>query len=143
MPEERIYNELQKYQKALFVVLGIAGTLLITALIGDTRFYPGDAPCGWFGLWFLTTVSCIPLGIVMLIGNWWKEISLEVRRRTAMGYLLVGFINFISLALLARWYSITSYTFTIPLAFAYGIVLVIISVRLNAIGKDEKEELFP
>ena len=25
MPEERIYNELEKYRKALFVILGIVG----------------------------------------------------------------------------------------------------------------------
>ena len=143
MPAERIYNELEKYKKALLVVLGIVGTLLFTALIGDTRFYPGDAPCGWFGLWFLTTVACIPLGIVMLFGNWWREIPLEDRRRTAMGYLLVGFINFISLAFLTRWYSIASYAFTIPLTVGYGIILLIITTRLNIVVKEEKEELFP
>jgi len=79
----------------------------------------------------------------MLIGSWWKEIPLEDRGRTAMGFLLVGLNNFISLAFIARWYSIDSYAFTIPLAFAYGIVLLIISDRLNAVGKEEKEELFP
>jgi len=103
MSEEKISQELQKYRKALLVILGI----------------------------------------VMLVGSWWRQMPLVDRRGTAMGYLLVGFINFISPAFLARWYSSASYVFTIPLALAYGIVMLIVYARLNTVKQGEKEELFP
>ena len=139
MTDEKKIQALHENQKALLVIYGIIGTLLLLALAGDTNH---EAHFGWFVLWFMTTVSSIPFGVVMIIGRWWKEVPLEMRRGTAMGYLLVGFVNLISLALDLRWYSM-SYVFTIPLALFYGAGLLVVNTRLRAVGNGEKEELFP
>jgi len=139
MTDEKRIQALNENQKALLVIYGIVGTLLLLSLAGDTNH---EAHWGWFVLWFITTVSSIPFGIVMLIGRWWKEIPLEMRRGTAMGYLLVGLVNLISLALDLRWYSM-SFIFTIPLVLFSGVALLVVNMRLRAVGIGEKEELFP
>ena len=139
MTDEKKIQALHENQKALLVIYGVVGTLFLLALAGDTNH---AAHRGWFVLWFLTTVSSIPFGVVMIIGRWWKEVPLELRRRTAMGYLLVGFVNLISLTLDLRWYSM-SWVFTIPLALFYGVALLVVNTRLRIVGIGEKEELFP
>lgn len=139
MNDDKKIQALHQNQKALLVIYGIVGTLFLLSLAGDID---RETPWGWFVLWFLTTVSSIPFGIVMLTGRWWKEIPLEKRRGTAMGYLIVGFVNLISLALDLRWYSM-SYIFTVPLALLYGVALLLVNIRLRGMGITEKEELFP
>ena len=138
MSEDKLNRALREFKQALLVIFGIALSLLVIALSGtEPRL---AVPWGWSALWVATTVGSIPLGIVMLIGSWWRKLPLVERRGPAMGYLLVGLINFISLSLELLWE--TSGTLVIC-PIVYGLLLLPVYVRVYNVEDREKEELFP
>lgn len=138
MSEEKLNRALHEFKQALLVIFGIALSLLVISLSGTEPQI--SVPWGWSALWFATTIGSIPLGIVMLIGSWWRKLPLVERRGPAMGYLLVGLINFISLSL--EWLWETSGTLVIC-PIVYGLLLLPVYVRIFNVKDGEKEELFP
>lgn len=71
MPEEKVERTFRQYQQALWLVYGISLTLLISVIAGD---YPGhqiSIPVGCAGLWVFTTAGSIPLGIRLVVSDWW------------------------------------------------------------------------
>jgi hypothetical protein len=144
MSEDKVARALLQYKQALLVVLGIVFALWVIALTGDTVFHLYEVSAGWFGLWLATTIGSIPLGIAMLISNWWRILPLTDRRTTAMGYLLVGFINFFSLALHLRFLGGATGLLCISgIPVVYGLILVPVYVRVYVAEDKDREELFP
>jgi hypothetical protein len=141
MSEDKVARALLQYKQTLLVILGIVFTLWVIALTGDAVYHLYGVSAGWFGLWLATTIGSIPLGIAMLISNWWRNLPLIDRRGTAMGYLLVGFINFISLALHLRFLGKAISLVCIPVV--YGLMLIIVYVRVYVAEDKDRETLFP
>ncbi len=142
MSEQRALRRLATLKRDMLIVVGVAFTLLILAAVGDTRFSSsGFIPVGWLGLWIVSTLGSIPLGIVLLIGPSWRSVSLRERRGIAMGYLIVGFVNLLALAMHLMHASNAVPFFMCPVG--YGVVVLALYARVY--GSDERieEELFP
>lgn len=88
---------LETLRRALPALYGCVLTLLVTVVLGDLRYFSGEAPVGWFVLWGLTTLAGVPTGIYLLWKRPWGAVPLKVRRGTAVGYLMVGFVNLVGL----------------------------------------------
>ncbi len=140
--EEKYTRYLHEFSRALLVVLGIVFTLLITTVAGDTLRYMHGAPFGWFVLWFITTLGSVPLGVAMLIGSGWKMLPILQRRGTALGYLVAGFVNCLSLVLHMLGTSRSFPIFIVPV-FLYGLALTVVYARVYTAEDKTKEELFP
>jgi hypothetical protein len=136
--EEKLNRALQEFKQALLVVFGIALSLLVISLSDSTSRQ--SVPWGWSALWVATTLGSIPLGVVMLIGSWWRKLPLAQRRGPAMGFLLVGLFNFVSLSLELLWETSGS---LVICPIAYGLLLLPVYVRIYNVEDREKEELFP
>jgi hypothetical protein len=139
--EEKYTRYLHEFSQALLVVLGVVFTLLVVVVSGDTMWYGHGAPFGWFALWFITTTGSIPLGVAMLIGGGWKKLPISRRRATAMGYLLVGFVNFFSLAVHMSTTAPGIPIYILPVG--YGLVLMVVYARVYNAEDKAKEEMFP
>ncbi len=80
-------------------------------------------------------------GIVMLVGPSWRSVDFAQRRGVAFGYLGVGFINTLGLAVWssldssgpALWYLVT----------AYALVLLVVYAATQPRRRAADEELFP
>jgi len=141
MSESKYRRSLLEFRRALLFVFGSVFTLLVTAAAGDTT--PGKALfgvlIGWFILWLITTIGGIPLGIVMLIASGWRQLPLTERRGIAIGYLLVGLVNFLSLSIHVA-HSVPGFPAYAPVVI-YGLVFSVVYAKVYA--TDEKsEELF-
>ncbi len=140
--EEKHARYLHEFSRALLVVLGIVFTLLVVVVSGDTMWYGHGAPFGWFSLWFITTIGSVPLGVAMLIGSGWKMLPILQRRGTALGYLVAGFVNCLSLALHMLGTSRGVPIFIVPV-FLYGLALMVVYTRVYGAEEKAKEEMFP
>ena len=139
--EEKYTRYLHEFSRALLVVLGIVFTLLVNVMAGDLLQYRYGAPFGWFVLWLITTVGSIPLGTTLLIGSGWRKLPISQRRGPAMGYLVVGFMNFFSLAIFMLGSAPGVPAYAMPIG--YGLVLMLVYARVYASEDKAKEELFP
>jgi hypothetical protein len=140
MVEEKYIHDLHRLRELFLIFIGIAVTLLVTAASGDTPSFTSGIPLGWFTLWIVLTISGIPLGILLLLGPGWRRLPLLQRRGIAMGFLMIGFINFFSLALHLFRVSPGFPAFICPVV--YALILFVVYVRVY-IGEDRKEEYFP
>jgi hypothetical protein len=136
MADERALQRLKVLREVLLVSSGIVLTLLLTVF----RQGGESLPFGWIALWVITTFGCVPMGIYLLIGSSWRAVPLGSRRGPAMGYLLVGFANFFSLALNVMYTSEVAPILFVPLVYALGLGAVYL--RLFR-GEGKAEELFP
>lgn len=96
MSEGKVERSFRRYSQTLGIVSGIAMALFITVFTGDYGFSIA-IPVGASSLWLITTVYSILVGLRLALSSRWDKIPFVERRRTAVGYLLVGFINWISL----------------------------------------------
>jgi hypothetical protein len=99
MVESLYLRRLAQFRKALLFLAGCSSALFVTIVTGDLSSLNSAFPSGWFVLWLLTIIGSVPLGIVMLIGSGWKELPMVERRATAMGFLAVGFVDLLGLAI--------------------------------------------
>jgi hypothetical protein len=142
MSEEEKYTRfLHEFSRALLVVLGIAFALLVFVIAGDTKPYMHETPFGWFTLWLITTIGSVPLGSAMLIGSGWRKLPISQRRGPAMGYLVVGFINFFSLAIFVLGSAPGVPAYLVPIG--YGLMLMLVYARVYGAEDKAKEEMFP
>jgi hypothetical protein len=141
MENEILIEQLQRLRRDLLVVYGIVVTLFIVAAAGDTALGQGGLPIGWFGLWLLTTLGSIALGTVLLIAPKWRRVDLVHRRWPAMGYLLVGLINLMSLSLHLLHENPGVPIFVCPVT--YALLLIVIYARVTAGEEKTEEDLFP
>ena len=93
MTDDVFQRRLERLRRWLPAIYGCVLTLLVAVILGDLRYFTGEAPVGWFLLWGVTTFGCVPLGILLLLQRSWGSIPLKERRGPAFAYLLVGFIN--------------------------------------------------
>jgi len=127
-------------RRALPAIYGCALTLLFTVILGDLRYFAGEAPAGWFVLWGLTTLACVPAGLLLLVNRWWGSIPLKARRGTAFGYLMVGFINLVSLG----FFSVNEAGVLCLLApIPYAALLGLIYLRVFWMEDRDSGEVFP
>ncbi len=140
--EEKFTRHLHVFSQVLLVVWGIVFTLLFTTVAGDARRYVFGAPLGWSALWLITTIGSVTVGVAMLIGGGWKTLPILQRRGTAMGYLVAGFVNCLSLALHMLGTSRSFPIFIVPV-FLYGLALTVVYVRVYGAEEKAKEEMFP
>lgn len=136
MSDEHALQRLKVLREILLVSAGVVLTLLVTVFRQGLE----DLPFGWTALWVITTLGCVPMGIFLLIGRAWKGVPLGQRRGLVMGYLLVGFVNFFSLALNVMYTSEVAPILCVPLAYALGLGVVYLRVFR---GESKAEELFP
>lgn len=136
MLDEHALQRLKVLREVLLVGSGVALTLLLTVF----RHGGESLPFGWTALWLITTLGCVPMGIFLLIGRSWRDVPLGLRRGLVMGYLLVGFVNFFSLALNVMYTSEVAPILCVPLAYALGLGVVYLRVFR---GEGKAEELFP
>ncbi len=136
MADEQALQRLRLIREGLLVGGGIALTLLVTVFRA-----PGESlGFGWGALWLITTLGAVPLGILLLVGRSWKGIPLASRRGPAMGLLMIGFVNFFSLALNVMFNSEVAPILCVPIAYALGLIAVYLRVFR---GEAKAEELFP
>lgn len=136
MLDEHALQRLKVLREVLLVGSGVVLTLLLTVF----RRGGESLPFGWTALWLITTLGCVPMGIFLLIGRSWSDVPLGLRRGLVMGYLLIGFVNFFSLALNVMYTSEVAPILCVPLAYALG--LGVVYLRLFR-GESKAEELFP
>jgi hypothetical protein len=96
---------------------------------------------GWFVIWLLSTSVGISLGIVMFIGGDWRKVPLEERRGTAMGYLIMGFINTLTIYFHTTQVDFLVNLLSIPIV-VFGLFLLFVYRRAYN-QEDRKEEIFP
>lgn len=142
MSENKYRRSLLEFRRALLFIFGSVFTLLVAAAAGDTT--RGEAlfgvPIGLFILWLVTTIEGIPLGIVMLVAPGWRQLPLTERRGIAVGYLLVGLVNFLSLSFHVT-HAVPGFPAYAP-AVIYGLAFSAVYAKVYA--TDEiSEELFP
>jgi hypothetical protein len=132
---------LQSFKILLGFFLGIAFTLLVV-LVGDGLLSQSYGfPLGWATLWLVTTIGSIPLGIVMLIGGSWRALPIGERRGTAIGYLSVGFLNVLGLAVrTASDYSGPGLWYLVVI---YGLLLLVVYAATRPERVASGEEMFP
>ena len=139
MSEQRALRRLATLKRDLLIVVGVAFTLLILATVGDIDLT--ETPIGWLALWIVATLGSIPMGIAILIGPSWRSVALSERRGIAMGYLIVGFINLLALAMHLIHASNAVPFFMCPVG--YGVLLLAVYARVYASDDRVEEELFP
>lgn len=139
MSEQRALRRLATLKRDLLIVVGVAFTLLILATVGDIDLT--ETPIGWLALWIVATLGSIPMGIALLIGPSWRSVALSARRGIAMGYLIVGFINLLALAMHLIHASNAVPFFMCPVG--YGVLLLAVYARVYASDDRVEEELFP
>jgi len=140
MMEEKYIQELHRLRDVLLILVGIAIALLVTAASRDTPNFQFGIPIGWFTLWLVSTMAGIPLGTLLFIGPGWRRLPLVQRRGLAMGFLIVGFANFFSLALHVFHTTPGFPIFICPVV--YALLIFVVYVRVF-VGKDRKDEYFP
>lgn len=95
--DNAVERRLAAYRYGLWFMLGVTTALAVTFIAGnvpkETAFLNG-----WAVLWLVSIIGCPPLGVVMLIGPVWRTLPLAARRRTAIGYLTVGLLDLLILA---------------------------------------------
>jgi hypothetical protein len=141
MENENRIEQLRRLKRDLLVVYGIVITLFIVAAAGDTALGQERIPIGWFGLWLLTTLGSFALGTALLIAPKWRRVDLLHRRGTALGYLLVGLINLMSLSFHILHITPGAPIFVCPVS--YAILLLVIYAHVTPSEEKIKEELFP
>lgn len=142
MSEENIGRRFQQIRLSLLAVYGVVVSLLVMALFGDLRYFAGEAPAGWFTLWFLTTVAGISMGVFLLVGRTWRRLPLKERRGPAMGYLLAGFVNSLSLVVFTSMSgSPEGVCFIVPAGYALGLFLAY--ARVYTLEDRVRDETFP
>jgi hypothetical protein len=134
-------SRLQSFKYLLGFFLGIAVTLFVV-LVGDGLFSQSYGfPFGWVALWLISTIGAVPLGIVMLIGRSWRSFPLSERGGPAMGYLMVGFINTLGMAVR------TAFDYPGPglryLVVIYAMVLFVVYAATRPERVPKEEEMFP
>ncbi len=141
MENENRIEQLRRLKRDLLVVYGIVITLFIVAAAGDTALGQERIPIGWFGLWLLTTLGSFALGTALLIAPKWRRVDLLHRRGTALGYLLVGLINLMSLSFHILHVAPGAPIFVCPVS--YALLLLVIYARVTPGEEKIEEELFP
>lgn len=132
---------LEHSRSIMLFLYGVTITLLWLVLSGDTNTIRYAVPVGWFALWLLTTALSISIGIVMLIGVDWRKMPLEERRGVAMGYLIMGFINSLTIFFHTARVDLLANLLSIPIA-VFGLLLIYLYWRIYR-AEDRKEEIFP
>jgi hypothetical protein len=134
-------QRLRGLREGLLFLWGCVFALIVLAVSGGLQDFQSQLALGWGFLWLLTVIGSVPLGIVMLIGPGWKAIPLADRRGTAMGYLLLGFVDVLALALLlaAQW---VGHVIWIPVGL-YGLGLFAAYAKAFADRRASSEETFP
>jgi hypothetical protein len=139
--EEKYTRYLHEFSRALLVVWGIVFALLMFVVAGDVNPYRHETPFGWFTLWLIATIGSVALGSAMLIGSGWRKLPISQRRGPAMGYLVVGFTNFFSLAIFMLGSAPGVPAYAVPIG--YGLVLMLVYARVYASADKANEEMFP
>jgi hypothetical protein len=142
MSEDKVERSFRQFNQVLGIVSGISLALFISVLANDYRTYIAT-PFGCASLWMFTTIGSIPIGFRMAFSSWWKQIPFKDRRRTAVRYLLVGFVNLISLGI--HNLRIFENYFVVYVALCYGGVLIYVFTRLYEFDIRERgdDDLFP
>lgn len=141
MSENRKVLTLEHSRSILLFLYGVSITLLWLVLSGDTTSVRYTVPVGWFVIWLLSTSVGISLGIVMFIGGDWRKVPLEERRGTAMGYLIMGFINTLTIYFHTTQVDLLVNLLSIPIV-VFGLFLLFVYRRAYN-QEDRKEEIFP
>jgi hypothetical protein len=142
MSEGKIERSFHRYSQVMGIISGISFALFVSVFMGDYGFGI-DIPTGAAGLWITTTVYSIQVGLRLALGSRWDEIDFQDRRRVAVRYLLVGFVNLISMGLfnLSTTGSYEGFIF----AAVYGAMLIYAFSRLFESERrdQENDDLFP
>ena len=141
MSENRKVLTLEQSRSILLFLYGVSITLLWLVLSGDTTSVRYAVPVGWFVIWLLSTSVGISLGIVMFIGGDWRKVPLEERRGTAMGYLIMGFINTLTIYFQTTQVDFLVNLLSIPIV-VFGLFLLFVYWRAYN-KEDRKDEIFP
>lgn len=140
MTDDVLQGRLEALRRGLPAVYGCVLTLLFTVVLGDLRYFIGEAPVGWFILWGLTTLVCVPTGFMLLLKRPWGSVTLKARRGTAIGYLLVGFVNLVGLGA----FSLNEAgALCLLLPIPYAALLCLIYMRVYWIEDRDTGEVFP
>lgn len=141
MTEDQGQRSLGSFRQGLWFMLGSAVALFAVAVGGDLRYQGYGFPAGWFVVWLVTTIGSMSIGAAMFISPAWRRVPLADRRGTALGYLSVGFVDFLGVAIHlsldssgpAFWYIVAGYALTL------GLIAAVVLARKERV----REELFP
>ena len=139
--ENRKVLSIEQSRSILIFLYGVTITLLWLVLSGDTNTIRYAVTVGWFVIWLITTAVGISIGIMIFIGSDWRKIPLEERRGLAMGYLIMGFINSLTIFFHTARVDVLANLLSIPIA-VFGLLLVYVYWRVYRM-EDRKEEIFP
>lgn len=100
MPKESMHWLMKASKSVLPVCWGIAITLLVEVIAGDLIWYrQTGAPLGWFGMWILITPLAVAFGFGSMFLSSWRKTPAYQYRKIGLGYISIGLLNSISLAL--------------------------------------------
>lgn len=131
---------LERLRRALPAVFGCVLTLFVIVALGDLRYFAGEAPAGWFLLLGVTTVGGISLGVWALMPRPWGSTPLKERRGVAFGYLLVGFVNLVSLGFFSMQAGAIA---CLLLPLPYAALLGLVYLRAYRMEDRDGGEVFP
>jgi len=142
MSEGKVERSFHRYNRGIGVISGIAIALFVSVLTGDYG-YSLDIPTGASCLWIVTTVYSIQVGLRLALSSRWNIIAFQERRRVAVRYLLLGFVNLISMGIF-NLISTGNYDGFI-FASIYGAMLIYAFTRLfeSEVQDQDNDELFP
>ena len=134
--ENVVERRFRSFQNALAFMAGLTLGLAVTFLTGDLAFGSIGFPFGWTVLWLVSLIGCLPLGVVMLIGPSWRTLPLARRRGTAVGFLAIGLVDLVTVALGAGF-------LLWGIVLAYALVMLLAVVATQPPRSRPSEELFP
>lgn len=102
MTVENIEKRLDIWKQVLLINIGASLVLMIIAIVELlVKFYPDRSYnySGWYVVWFILQVSTVTLGVALLSGRRWRQLSLSTRLNTAFGYFTTGWFVLTALGL--------------------------------------------
>lgn len=129
---------LEQSRSILLFLSGVSVTLLWMVFGSEA----GQIRYGaWVIPWVVSTSFGIGIGILMLIGEDWRKVPFEDRRGIAIGFLIMAYVNVITL-MVYSWRVESWIIHPLFPAMVFGLFLYLVFWRVYRM-EDKKEEIFP
>ena len=145
MDTDYLQHQLELWHRWLYICVGVAVTLLATAIaeIPNMNGYMavGYFP-GWFGVWLIFQIAITPAGFAILLGKSWQTLPLADRISTGYGFLLTAWVTFLAFGIKSAGTSAVSEAIGILILVFAGLLLGSY-FWLKRLHQRSAEELFP